>query len=70
MSGARGKLKVVKTEQPPPFDIYAADKAKIAATDWAGLHVRSDRSRPIDIPDRRQRPVMGFGIRVEKGREP
>lgn len=45
-------LKLVGSEL---IDIYAADKAKIAATDWAKVHVRGDRSEPIDLPDTRKR---------------
>jgi hypothetical protein len=44
------KLKVVpKADEQPLVDIYAADRAKIAARDWAKLHVAGDRSAALDI---------------------
>lgn len=48
------KLKLVRDKREM-IDIYAADKARIAATDWAKVHVRGDRSEPIDLPDTRKR---------------
>lgn len=48
-------------------DIYAADKAKIAATDWARLHIRGDRSPSIYLPDRVRRLAIGAGLRRSRG---
>lgn len=39
-------------EKSPPVDIYAADRAKIKATDWCALHIRGDRAEPVSLPDR------------------
>lgn len=48
-------------------DIYAKDRAKIASIDWAKVHIRSDRSRPVSIMSPVKRLVMGSGIRLERG---
>lgn len=49
-------------------DIYAEDKAKIAATDWSMVHVEGDRRRPIDLPlHRRANALLGNGMRVQRG---
>lgn len=50
-------------------DIYAADRAKIRATDWAALHIRSDRSAPVSLPGLVKRSLrrLGGGIRQERG---
>lgn len=49
-------------------DIYAADRAKIAATNWERVHVEGDRRRPIDLPiHRRANALLGNGMRVERG---
>lgn len=39
-------------EKSPPVDIYAADRAKIKATDWSAVHIAGDRAEPVSLPDR------------------
>lgn len=59
---------------PPPTDkpldlagdIYAADRAKIAAIDWAKVHVRGDRSAPVQLSLSRLGRPLGFGVRTER----
>lgn len=41
-------------EKSPPIDIYAADRAKIKATNWSAVHIRGDRSAPVYIADVRR----------------
>lgn len=36
----------------PPIDIYAAIKAERDAINWAAVHIRGDRSRPLEWADR------------------
>lgn len=48
-------------------DIYAKDRAKIAAVDWAGLHVRSDRSPAVQLGRLMRRFTLGHGVRKERG---
>lgn len=33
-------------------DIYAMARAEISAIDWKAVHIRSDRSAPIELSDR------------------
>lgn len=56
---AKADLHLVGDQDEGPRDIYAADRARIAGTDWAAVHVRSDRSKPVDLPDGPRRP---FGL--------
>ena len=42
------KLKVVG-EPSKVADIYTAWKAEIASRDWSRVHVRSDRSEPVEL---------------------
>lgn len=51
-------LKLVRKERAP-IDIYAADKQRIAQTDWAALHTWSDRNPPLEIADRPRRGWRG-----------
>lgn len=44
-----------------PKDIYAKDKARIAATNWAAVHIRGDRSEPIWLPSRIIRRFLSRG---------
>lgn len=36
---------------------------------WAQLHVRSDKSKPVFLPDRIRRRVRGHGLRFERGKK-
>lgn len=70
MSRGKAKLRAVP-EQPtvepePPKDIYAADRERIAAIDWGALHIRSDKSAPVDLPPSRLRKALGYGLRTER----
>lgn len=44
-------------EKPRPradlHDYEAEQRRKIASINWAKVHVRGDRSAPIDLPERR-----------------
>ena len=51
MTAANLKL-ITKTHRV--VDIYAADKQRIANTDWARVHIEGDRRPAVDIPDRRK----------------
>ena len=42
------KLKIVG-EPTEVADIYTAWKAQISAIDWSRVHVRSDRSEPVEL---------------------
>lgn len=64
-AAAKRRLQLVETQQPAvatpePRDIYAADRARIAAIDWDEVHIRGDRRRPVDLPDRPRRSI-GLG---------
>lgn len=61
-------VKAPETAPATRKDIYAADKAKIAETDWNALHIASDRRAPIDLtPSRPFRRLLGFGTRTQRG---
>ena len=52
----RAKLHAVPDTPAERIDIYAADKARIAAIDWSAVHISGDqRSRIVDLPDRPRR---------------
>ncbi len=52
----RPNLRAVPDTPEQPIDIYAADKARIAAIDWSAVHISGDhRSRIVDLPDRPRR---------------
>lgn len=56
----RSHLRAVAAPDEQPADVQPADvtallRAEIAARDWAAVHVRSDRSRPIELPERVRR---------------
>jgi hypothetical protein len=38
----------------PPIDLYAPIKQRIAARNWAAIHVASDRRQPVEIEPRRK----------------
>ena len=44
----RNKLRIV-ADEPEVADIYTAWKAQISAIDWSRVHVRSDRSEPVEL---------------------
>jgi hypothetical protein len=44
----RNKLRIV-ADEPEVADIYTAWKAEIASKDWRQVHVRSDRSEPVEL---------------------
>ena len=49
----RRTLKLI-TKTHRVVDIYAADRQRIANTDWARVHIEGDRRPAVDIPDRRK----------------
>ena len=51
---AEERATAAEAEAKPPAYIYAHEaeqRARIAAVDWAALHVRSDRRAPIALGD-------------------
>ena len=47
------KLAIISKTHRPVIDIYAEDRAKIAATDWSRVHIRGDRNPPLELDDKR-----------------
>jgi hypothetical protein len=44
---------VAPADQPPPSYAYEAEqRRRIAAKNWAAIHVRGDRSQPLPFFDR------------------
>jgi hypothetical protein len=56
---ARPNLRVVPQEPQTPsrklYDYESAQRRHILSRDWEAVHVRSDRSEPIDINERPKR---------------
>jgi hypothetical protein len=52
VGGVKPKFRVVgKPPQPaPPTDYEWQERQRIARKDWAAIHVRGDRSAPVDLP--------------------
>jgi hypothetical protein len=51
----------------PAIDIYAADRERIRAKDWAAIHVAGDRREPVPHLWPRLGRYLGSGIRRERG---
>lgn len=57
-------LKIVEPAEKPLDmgpDLYAPNYERIRRTNWAKLHIRADRSAPVDIPDRPRVHFVGRG---------
>lgn len=48
-------------------DIYAPIRAKRLSIDWSKVHICGDRREPVNLPERRQVPTLGVGIRRQQG---
>lgn len=46
------KLRVVTDEPPPDLSYEWRDRQRIAARNWATVHIQADRRAPVFIPDR------------------
>lgn len=49
---ARPRLTIVPADPPPEVHIGDLMRADIRKRDWSPVHVRGDRSPPLDLPAR------------------